>query len=362
MSLLPPSLFPKSLKDLDQEELIQWLYLVEHPVLPSTTDTKHPSLAPLDCMEQEEILTLLHYPKTSPPAIRPCDMPNALNTKSHWMAEELHRITGCHSFQNYKHLISTKKVGSFIDNGKFPMQIGAFTTIPKAPCSKANDRTKLKFLDIVHLNIAFGDCMSVNGFRYALIFVDRATHFNWCFGLKSLHHDGIITAFLAFHSEAGSLAHQFQCDCDEKLFGSHFHLFFHLNRSSIASSPASRQSTNGLVESHWKIMVHMLRTYLTEKEMPCSFWYYTIKHSAQMMNMIPGHYSGKLTSPSMLIHGVRPVQRIWLPLFSICYSHHEKDTTSNISRTKPTQWMVSLSTISHVQCHHGLKPPESRLL
>jgi hypothetical protein len=95
MSLLPPSPSPKSLKDLDQEELIQWLYLVEHPVLPSTTDTKHRSPAPLDCMEQEEILTLLHHPKTSPPAIRPCDMPNALDTKSHWMAEELHCITGC---------------------------------------------------------------------------------------------------------------------------------------------------------------------------------------------------------------------------------------------------------------------------
>ena len=89
------------------------------------------------------------------------------------------------------------------------MSIGAFTTIPKTPHSKAIDHSTSKFLDIVHLNIAFGDCMSVGGFKYALIFVDPATRFNWCFGLKSLHHDGIISAFLAFHSEAGSLAHQF---------------------------------------------------------------------------------------------------------------------------------------------------------
>ena len=69
MSLLPPSTYTKSLKDLDREELIQWLYAVEHPVPPSPMDTKHWSLAPLECTEQEEILTLLHHPNTSPPAI-----------------------------------------------------------------------------------------------------------------------------------------------------------------------------------------------------------------------------------------------------------------------------------------------------
>jgi hypothetical protein len=47
------------------------------------------------------------------------------------------------------------KDGSLIDNGEFPMSIDAFTTIPKVPCVKAIDRTTSKFLDIVHLNIAF---------------------------------------------------------------------------------------------------------------------------------------------------------------------------------------------------------------
>ena len=131
MSLLPPSTYTKSLKDLEHEELIQWLYSVEHPVSPSPTDTKLRSSAPLECMEREEILTLLHHPNTSPPAIRPCDTPNASDTKSHWTAEELHRITGCRRFRNYRHLISTTKDGSFIDNGEFPLSIGSFTTIPK---------------------------------------------------------------------------------------------------------------------------------------------------------------------------------------------------------------------------------------
>jgi hypothetical protein len=51
-----------------------------------------------------------------------------------------------------------------------------------------------------------------------------------------------------------------------------------------------------------------------------------------MMNMIPGKYHGKLASPFMLIHGIHTNPRTWLPLFSICYFHHEKD--SNASRFK----------------------------
>ncbi len=79
-------------------------------------------------------------------------------------------------------------------------------------------------------------------------------------------------------------------------------------------------------------MVHMSRAYLTKKQMPQMFWYYAIKHSAQMMNMIPGKYHGKLASPFMLVHGTRPNPRTWLPLFSLCYFHHKKD--SGASRSK----------------------------
>jgi hypothetical protein len=81
MSLLPPSTYTKSLKDLDREGLIQRLYLVEQPGHAPTKD-KSRSMAPLDCMDQEEFLHLLH-PTMSPPAICPCDATNVSNTKSH---------------------------------------------------------------------------------------------------------------------------------------------------------------------------------------------------------------------------------------------------------------------------------------
>ena len=336
LSRIPLSTFTTNLKDLNRDELIQRLYSVEvdTPSSIASTPPKGKSTTPLGCMEHDDIIAHLHHPDTTPPPVRPCDTPNPSDTKSTWTAEELHRITGCRRFRNYRHLIQSTKDGSFVDNGEFPASIGAYATIPKAARGKPIDRTPSKYLDIVHVDIAFGDCMSVGGYKYALIFVDRATRFNWCFGLKSLHHVDIIAAFMAFRAEAGNLARQFRCDCDEKLFGSHIRSFLHLESSSIIASPAGRQSANGLVESHWKIMVHMSRAYLTEKQMPRSFWYYAVKHSARMMNMIPGRYKNKLASPFMLAHGVRPDQRTWLPIFSLCYFHHEKDSDAQRSKTQ----------------------------
>ena len=72
--------------------------------------------------------------------------------------------------------------------------------------------------------------------------------------------------------------------------------------------------------------------FLTEKQIPRTFWYFTIKHSAHMMSMIPSKYHKKLASPFMLVHGVRPDPRTWHPLFLLCYFHHEKD--SDTSRSK----------------------------
>ena len=158
----------------------------------SGTQCKCKQSDPVKCMDTSEIIELLHAHGKSPPLVRPCDTPNPSDTKSSWTAEELHRITGCRPFQNYHHLLFASKDGSYIDHGKFPISIGAYTTIPKAPRGKAIDQTSSKYLDVVHLGITFGDCMSVGGFKYALIVVDRTTRFNWCFGFKSFSHDDII--------------------------------------------------------------------------------------------------------------------------------------------------------------------------
>jgi hypothetical protein len=175
-----------------------------------------------------------------------------------------------------------------MDGGEFPVSLGASTTIPKAPRGKAINREQSFYLDIVHVDIAFGDCVSTGGFRYSLVFVDRATRYNWVFGLKDISCLSILSAFCLFRAEAGSYARCFWSDCNTKLFGLKIREHLLDNASNIVAAAAGRQSANGLVESHWKVMVHMARAYLTEKQMPQSFWFYTIVHLVRMMNAIPG--------------------------------------------------------------------------
>jgi hypothetical protein len=97
------------------------------------------------------------------------------------------------------------------------------------------------------------------------------------------------------------------------------------NNSSIVATAASWQSANGLVESHWKTMVHMSHAYLTEKQMPHSFWFFSVVYSARMMNAIPGKLHSKLASSFLLVHGVGHDEWSWFPLLSVCYFHHDKD-------------------------------------
>ncbi len=109
---------------------------------------------------------------------------------------------------------------------------------------------KYHYLDAVHMDIAFGDCVSIGGFRYALILVDRTTRYNWSFGLKDLTSANIISALRLFKASAGSLARCFYWDCDLKLFGSAVSKYLIDSLLKVVSAPAKRQSANGLIESH----------------------------------------------------------------------------------------------------------------
>jgi hypothetical protein len=170
-----------------------------------------------------------------------------------------------HEVQELQDLLQVSRDGHWVEGGKFPPSLGSFTTVPKANKGKPLDRTKYLYLGVVHVDIAFGNCLSVGGFRYALILVDRATCYNWTFGLKDVLSASILGALRLFHALAGSLACSFYSNCDLKLFGVAIREYLIDNSSKMVAAPAGRQLSNGLVESHWKVMVHMARAYLTEK-------------------------------------------------------------------------------------------------
>ena len=137
----------------------------------------------------------------------------------------------------------------------------------------------------------------------------------------------------------------------EQFFGSTIKPYLTANDSDIIAAPTGRKSSNGLVESHWKTMVHMSRAYLTEKQMPRKFWFWSIQYAARMMNMIPGKLRGKLASPFLLVHGTPTNCQAWVPLFSVCYFHHEKDGATTRSKNRSNAMdgiIVGRSTTSNV--------------
>ncbi len=298
------------------------------------------SVAPkiLSSLTHEEVVCLVHRPGSALPPVRLCDRSNGSDTKTHWASEELHCALGCRRFRNYKHIIQTSLDGQWIDGGEFPVLLGAFTMIPKAPRGGAIDRKQSFYLDIVHIDIAFGDCISVGGFWYSLVFVDQATHYNWVFGLKDLSSASILVAFCLFCVDAGSYAWCFWCNCDAKLFGTKIREHLINNASNIVAAVAGCQSSNGLVELHWKVMVHMAHVYLTEKQMPWSFWFYTIVHSARMMNAIPGKFGGKLASPFLLVHGLGTMNVLGFLFSQFAISITRRMAMSPVPTAKPTLW------------------------
>jgi hypothetical protein len=241
-------------------------------------------------MPHDSIVKLLHHENSTLPSIRPCDTTNTSDTKTHWTAKELHCIMACCKFQNYKHILQVSRDDDWVDGGEFPPSLGSFATIPKANRSGLLDHSRYKYLNAVHIDIAFGNCLSIRGFWYALILVDQATHYNWTFGLKTLTLDSILTALCLFRASAGSLAHCFYSNCKVKLFGTAISKYLIDSNSKVVAAPAKRQLSNGngLIESHWMTMVHMGCAYLTKKQMSRTFWFYAITLAARMMNAIPG--------------------------------------------------------------------------
>ncbi len=141
---------------------------------------------------------LLHRAGSSLPPIRPCDTAKASDTKTHWSAKELHWVIGCWNFCNYKDFLQVSRDGQLVDGGEFPPLLESCITIPKAKCGLLLDWTFYHYLDAVHMDIVFGNCLSVSGFQYALILVDCAMRYNWMFGLKSLSSEYILGALPLF--------------------------------------------------------------------------------------------------------------------------------------------------------------------
>ena len=205
------------------------------------------------------------------------------------------------------------------------MEIGTVATMPKqkrntTPLEKPNTLGS-----IVHMDIGYGDCVSVGGFRYTILFVDRATSRGYLYGLKSLIQEEIIENFDQLFLDMGMKPHRIYTDFDPKLILGKCgkHLKHHGIR--VRASPASRQSQNGLVERRWGVITNMARAFLTDSKMPRKFWFWALRHANYIQNILPVTYKGVKTTPLELSTGHKPDFRTLMPIFSTAYFKHDRD-------------------------------------
>jgi hypothetical protein len=104
-----------------------------------------------------------------------------------------------------------------IKGNECPMKIGDVTNIHYSRHNTKPIPCPTEYLCTVHMDIGYGDCISIGGFQYVILLVDRATRFQWVYGLKSMTQENIITALERFHADAGGLPKKIYMDFDPKL-------------------------------------------------------------------------------------------------------------------------------------------------
>ncbi|KAL7549847.1 hypothetical protein ACHAWF_013106, partial [Thalassiosira exigua] len=269
-------------------------------------------------------LAKLHADPQSLPDVRPCNTPAACESRTKFETLKLHRIFGCRKFKNYKHLTSASANGTLLHSGELPPSLGDFATIANPPRGKPIKKHR-RYLDKVHMDIVYGDCLALGGFRYALLLVDVATRYCWIYGMTSLTSPQVVASLEAFKSDAEGVPRKFHCDFDRKLMGGAALRWINTEGSKVIAANASRQSSNGLVERTWRSIVQMARAYVTEKQVGREFWFFAIAHGASMINQVPGRLGRKLTTPFELVHGCKPDTKTWFELFSVGYFNHPQD-------------------------------------
>ena len=240
---------------------------------------------------------------------------------------EPHTMLGSRSLRNWHDIgdiaLPTVQVS---ETGDIPLELGDVTNLRSARKNKTPVPRPENFLDIVHCDLRYGDCASVGGVRYVLMLVDRATWYTWTHGLKSLTQEEIVKGFVKFKLAMGKLPKRIYTDFDHRLLSGITEKYLNKFDCDILGAPASRQHQNGLVERQWQTLMNMSRSYLSNKLIPRTYWWWAMRHASQVINMFPCTVNNLKTPPLELVYGVKPDYSVLLPLFSTAYFKHDRDS------------------------------------
>ena len=193
-------------------------------------------------------------------------------------------------------------------------------------------------LEVVGMDIGYGDDVSIGGFKYVLILIDQCTRNSFVYGMHGSSGADVSEALWKFFIDAGGFPRTLQCDFDNRIIGGKAAALLRSHGVNIRAAPPYRQDKNGLVERRWQEITKMARTYLTEAKLPKKFWFWAIREANLRMNLLPvtcgkegDQDPALLTTPHKEFYGEKPDYRILFPFG--CVGSYRRVRDSNRNRT-----------------------------
>eukprot|EP00957_Ditylum_brightwellii_P131898 10058196-Ditylum_brightwellii.AAC.1 len=133
------------------------------------------------------------------------------------------------------------------------IELGEISTLDKGKHNMQGVPLPYNFGDVLHFDIGYGYKQGLDGIRYSLLFVDRATRYDLIYPLKNLTSN-LVAAAKQLVADIGFAPKKAIADFNMKLIGGEMKAFFTEKGATIEAAPPRHQRQNGLVERHWRTL------------------------------------------------------------------------------------------------------------
>ena len=203
-------------------------------------------------------------------------------------------------------------------------------------------------LEVVGMDIGYGEGKSYGGSKYVLVLVDQCTSNSFTYGMQGASRADVCEALSKLFIDAGGFQKTIQCDFDPRLIGGKAAVLLRSHGTRVCAAPPRRQDKNSLVERRWQSLTKMARSFLAEAKLPKKFWFWAICEANLRLNIFPiTQKEGSLdpafmTIPHFEFFGKKPDYRILFPFGCICAFHRARDDNHNCTNFE-SQCMLGIA-------------------
>lgn len=142
-------------------------------------------------------------------------------------------------------------------------------------------------LEVVGMDIGYGDGVSVGGSKYVLVLVDQCTIETFVCRMKGSSGGDVCEALWKFFIDAGGFPKILQCNFNPQLIRGRAAVLLKSHGTCLRAAPPGRQDFNGLIERKWQSLTVIARSFLAGAKLPKKFRFWAIRKAALHSNILP---------------------------------------------------------------------------